>query len=588
MALGRIGVQDQRAMKHPKHNQSARQSGAISSKTSSAATAMVTGKAKGKTSAENPVAPPSRTAAGTLASAQVKNAARKVAKKVVGKVPVKPPAGRPSAPGAPAAAVKPATGVVPHDPLRPHVGPRYVDPLDYPTHPYPSMQRFAEHLALGSTMPRTRHSYYRSLRLIHEYFRSDPATLTEDQFRDYILYVKTKKNWEPKTIRQAAAAAKLFFVECSEHEEWKIFSQIRTKDEDSLPAVLTREEVIRLLRHIRLRRYRIPVKLIYCCGLRVSECLSLTIHDIDAHGRQTLDPQEQEPQGPHGAHRPIHGRGPAPLLGLSTAIRCLSSPASDAVPATSGTSPAACTGPSRPMPVSTLERLMVAARKELNIPVCTSHTLRHSLRHPSGRGRREPAHRPGPVRPQRHQHHHDLSAPHPPQRAGQPRAGGDTLPRASALDSPHDRGNHGRRRHRRAAPFPARPSCVNTVTPWAGHSGAPSGPSPIAARRSWAGTSMPAARAARASSTSIRCNHRSCPQCGKDATAEWVERELGKRVGAPYFMVTFTLPRGAPRSVLHASRQRDIHHSSSPPPPPPCPTRSPIPAGSARKPAASP
>jgi hypothetical protein len=38
------------------------------------------------------------------------------------------------------------------------------------------------------------------------------------------------------------------------------------------------------------------------------------------------------------------------------------------------------------------------------------------------------------------------------------------------------------------------------------------------------------------------CNHRSCPQCGKDATAGWVERQLGKRVGAPYFMVTFTLP----------------------------------------------
>lgn len=38
------------------------------------------------------------------------------------------------------------------------------------------------------------------------------------------------------------------------------------------------------------------------------------------------------------------------------------------------------------------------------------------------------------------------------------------------------------------------------------------------------------------------CNHRSCPQCGKNATAEWVDRQLGKRVGAPYFMVTFTLP----------------------------------------------
>ena len=38
------------------------------------------------------------------------------------------------------------------------------------------------------------------------------------------------------------------------------------------------------------------------------------------------------------------------------------------------------------------------------------------------------------------------------------------------------------------------------------------------------------------------CNHKACPQCGRDATRKWVERELGKRVNAPYFMVTFTLP----------------------------------------------
>ena len=38
------------------------------------------------------------------------------------------------------------------------------------------------------------------------------------------------------------------------------------------------------------------------------------------------------------------------------------------------------------------------------------------------------------------------------------------------------------------------------------------------------------------------CNHKACPQCGADATARWIERELGKRVNAPYFLVTFTLP----------------------------------------------
>jgi hypothetical protein len=38
------------------------------------------------------------------------------------------------------------------------------------------------------------------------------------------------------------------------------------------------------------------------------------------------------------------------------------------------------------------------------------------------------------------------------------------------------------------------------------------------------------------------CNHKACPQCGRAATARWVQRELAKRVDAPYFLVTFTLP----------------------------------------------
>jgi hypothetical protein len=38
------------------------------------------------------------------------------------------------------------------------------------------------------------------------------------------------------------------------------------------------------------------------------------------------------------------------------------------------------------------------------------------------------------------------------------------------------------------------------------------------------------------------CNHKACPQCGRAATAAWVARQLEKLAGAPYFMVTFTLP----------------------------------------------
>ncbi len=68
------------------------------------------------------------------------------------------------------------------------------------------------------------------------------------------------------------------------------------------------------------------------------------------------------------------------------------------------------------------------------------------------------------------------------------------------------------------------------------------------------------------------CNHRSCPQCGAADTAAWVRRELERRVGAPYFMVTFTLPEelraifasssepDALRAFFHASAQalRDV------------------------------
>ena len=240
------------------------------------------------------------------------------------------------------------------------------------------MLRFARHLALGSTMPRTRHSYYRSLRLIQEYFDSDPAKLTEDQFRDYILFVKTRKQWEPKTIRQTAACAKLFFVEMLGRKNWTVFSQIRTKDHEALPAVLTREEVVRLLEHIRLRRYRIPIKLIYCCGLRLSECLGLTVHDIDGAGGKLWI---RKGKGGKDRMVPIAKamvedlrnywkRHRNPLLIFPHTGRGHVAP--DKIAARMGRA-------NSPMPVSSLQRLMVVARKELDLPQATPHTLRHSF-----------------------------------------------------------------------------------------------------------------------------------------------------------------------------------------------------------------
>jgi integrase len=355
-------------MKHRNYNQSTRQSGKPVSKTAAKHAARKSaGATKGSASAKKSAVKPANKTTRRSAAKQAVKVARKQATKQTATPATVAPAARKVRSAPP----------VPASPLRPHVGPHYVDPLDYLTHPYPSMKRFAEHLALGATMPRTRHSYYRHLRLIQEHFNADPAKLTENQFRGYVLHVKTKKQWEPQTIRQTAACGKRFFVDMLGHEDWTVFSQIHAKDHEKLPAVLTREEVRRLLGHVRLRRYRIPLKLIYCCGLRISECLGLTIHDIDGAGGKLWIRN-----GKCGKDRMVpiaavmvkdlrrywaHHRHP--LLLFPCAGRGHDTP--EKVVARMGVAEG-------PMPVGSLQRLLVEARKQLNLPQATPHTLRQN------------------------------------------------------------------------------------------------------------------------------------------------------------------------------------------------------------------
>ena len=121
------------------------------------------------------------------------------------------------------------------------------------------------------------------MRLLHEHFACGPASLTAAQVTAYLVHVKMVKGfkgWRPKTVRQTAASARLFFADMLGRTDWKVFANVHAKDHNEPPLVLTREQVRALLNAVRLRRYRMPLKLIYCCGLRLSECLSLTIHDI--------------------------------------------------------------------------------------------------------------------------------------------------------------------------------------------------------------------------------------------------------------------------------------------------------------------
>ena len=265
-----------------------------------------------------------------------------------------------------------------HPGVRTRAGRVYDDPTSY-SHRFASMADFARLLALRYEALRTRHSYYRDLRLIHEHFDgSDPALLSEAQITDYLVHVKLVKGWRPKTVRQTAAAAKLFFIDQIGHSEWRVFANVRAKDHDELPLVLTRGQVRALLAHVRLRRYRIPLKLIYCCGLRLSECLSLTIHDISGaeqklrvrHGKGGKDrvvPLATEMLRDLRDYWKFHRH---PLLLFPNAGR--GHPEVEALRRRMHTA-------TEPMPHCSLQRLVILARKALNLPDATAHTLRHSF-----------------------------------------------------------------------------------------------------------------------------------------------------------------------------------------------------------------
>ena len=253
----------------------------------------------------------------------------------------------------------------------------FVNPVDY-EHPYESMARFADLLALRYDANRTRHSYYRQVRLIHDHCGCDPADITEAQLRDYFLHVKLRKHWQPKSIRQSLAASKIFFIELFARTDWTVFSQIRARDHDTLPAVLTRPQVHELLGGIRLRRYRTPLKLIYCCGLRLSECLGLTIHDIQGRenkllircGKGQKDRFVPLPTTMYLELRRYWSFHQHPLLifpNVGRGARCPKAVAAR-MHAAKG-----------PMPCSSLQRLLIVARKQLNLPDASVHSLRHSF-----------------------------------------------------------------------------------------------------------------------------------------------------------------------------------------------------------------
>jgi integrase len=147
---------------------------------------------------------------------------------------------------------------------------------------YPSITKFQQLVELKDFKPATKKEYVRYVRRLSDRFQCDPATLTEDQLRSYFLFLRQDKKFSGSAMSIAKAALQLFFREHLGHTEWKVFSELVIRRGLPLPLVLSREEVQRTLGCLREERFRVCLRLIYHCGLRVGEAVKIKVTDIDS------------------------------------------------------------------------------------------------------------------------------------------------------------------------------------------------------------------------------------------------------------------------------------------------------------------
>src|SRR5512146_2643816 len=112
---------------------------------------------------------------------------------------------------------------------------------------YPSIVKFEQLVELKDYRKPTRKEYVRYVRKLAEHFQCDPATLSEDQLREYFLFLRQHKRYKPATMKGAKYSLLCFFIEHLQHKDWSVFRDVRVVKPEVLPIVLSRAEVQKLL-----------------------------------------------------------------------------------------------------------------------------------------------------------------------------------------------------------------------------------------------------------------------------------------------------------------------------------------------------
>lgn len=148
-------------------------------------------------------------------------------------------------------------------------------------------ERMIGDMQLKCLSANTIESYVRSVYLLSKHYGESPDKLSEDDLRNYFLYLMNEKKYSSSSMMSAVCGIR-FLYRHTLNREYSVFNEFRFKKHRKLPLVLSRKEVRRILDSTTHRAYRTYFTVVYNCGLRLSEGLNLQVSDIDKERMQVL------------------------------------------------------------------------------------------------------------------------------------------------------------------------------------------------------------------------------------------------------------------------------------------------------------
>jgi site-specific recombinase XerD len=136
-------------------------------------------------------------------------------------------------------------------------------------------------LQLSGKSEWTQQSYVREVRLLAQFYDKSPSLISDQQLQDYFLHRKNVDRLAPASMRLCYSGIRFFYQHVLKRD-WHTLSLIRAQTEHRLPAVLSVEEVRRLLKAATPLHNQVYFTAVYSLGLRLNEALSLQVADIDS------------------------------------------------------------------------------------------------------------------------------------------------------------------------------------------------------------------------------------------------------------------------------------------------------------------